>query len=433
MVALNQLLFVGKFVGITMAKEIERLSALAVTRAKKKGLYPDGDKLYLQVSDNGAKSWVLRYMINGKQRTMGLGGLNSLSLAEARVEAGKWRKLITAGIDPIEARKSDDAKARFIAARSKTFKQCAEDYIESHKDGWRNAKHLYQWNQSLSTFVYPTIGDLSVQDIDVALVTDVLKPIWKTKTETASRTRGRIERILDWATTKELRQGENPARWRGKLENLLPKPSKVQKVEHHPALPYADISDFMAILSGQSGISARAMELVILTATRTGEVIGAKWQEFDLENKIWTIPADRIKGGREHRIPLSNMALAVLKPLHENKISDFVFPGMRKDKPLSNTAMLELRKKQLKRKDITVHGFRSSFRDWCAEQTNYPREVAEAALSHAVGDKVEAAYRRSDLFDKRRNLMDEWAKYCYQPKAKSKEKVVNIRSKKKAS
>lgn len=399
---------------------------MAVTKAKKKGLYPDGGNLYLQITASGVKSWLVRYMRDGKAKTMGLGAIHAVSLADARIKAAECRKLLAAGIDPLESRKSSAADARLAAARSMTFEQCAEAYIEAHKAGWRNAKHIWQWENSLSKFAYPVLGKLPVQDIDVILVMKVLEPIWKKKTETASRLRGRVESILDWATVREYRQGENPARWKGKLDNLLPRPSKVQKVQHHPALPYADINKLMTELDNENGVAALSLKFVILTATRTSEAIGAQWSEFDLKQKLWTIPAGRIKAGREHRVPLSDAALAIVRQLEKTKTGNYVFPGRKDSKPQSNVAMLALLRR-MGHAEITVHGFRSSFRDWAAEQTNYPREVAEAVLAHIVGDRVEAAYRRSDLFEKRRQLMEAWARYCAMPVGTEKTKVIKIR------
>jgi integrase len=362
---------------------------------------------------------------------MGLGALNAVSLAAARKKAEGCRNLLTGGIDPINARKTVHTKTQLDAAKAQTFRQCAEAYIEAHKVGWRNAKHAWQWENTLSRFAYPVFGDIPVQDVDVALVIKILEPIWKTKTETASRIRGRIEVILDWATAREYRQGENPARWRGHLENLLPKRSKVQKVEHQPALPYDQVGDFMTALKEQEGAAALALTFTILTAGRTAEVIGATWGEMDLQKAIWTVPAHRIKAGREHRVPLSEAALRILKELKKQhdligaKAGNFIFNGQRHGRPLSNTAMLMLLRR-MGRQDITVHGFRSSFRDWAAEQTNFAREVAESALAHISGDKVELAYRRGDLFDKRRKLMDAWARYCATPSAKTDGKVVKL-------
>ena len=407
-----------------MAKFVGKLTMLAVAKAKKKGFYADGGCLYLQVKDSGAKSWLMRFMVNGKTQAMGLGSIHSVTLAEAREKATECRKLLSNGINPVDARKALQSKEQSQVARSMTFEQCGQAYIEAHKEGWSNPKHIYQWNQSLTTYAYPTLGKHPVQDIDIALVMKVLEPIWKKKTETATRLRGRIESILDWAIVREYRQGENPARWRGRLENLLPKPSKVQKVRHYPALPYKDIQDFMTVLKKESGLAAKALELAILTTTRTSETLKAKWTEFDLKQKIWTIPAERIKTRKTHRVPLSAPALAILKELNESNAGDYVFPGSKRNKPLSDMAMLMLLRR-MKHDDITVHGFRSTFRDWAAEQTNHSREVAEMCLSLAIGDKVEAAYRRGDLFEKRQQLMDEWARYCYQPKAKG--NVVKLR------
>ena len=395
-----------------MVRRFNRLKALAVTRTKKPGMYPDGGGLYLQVTKAGSKSWLFRFMLHGRARVMGLGPLYAVSLAEARTKAAEARKLRVAGIDPIEARKAAIDKVNLESAKAISFKIAAEKYIESHKPGWRNAQHAAQWDSTLKTYVYPVLGDLPVQGIDVALVMKVLEPIWTKKTETASRVRGRIEAILDWATARGYRLGDNPARWRGHLQNLLPARSKVQRIRHHPALPYEEIGVFMATLRGREGIAARALEFTILTAARTGEVIGVRWKEIDLGKKEWVIPAERIKGGKAHRVPLSGRAVAILKEMVDGaREEDFVFPGVRKIRHLSTRAMLSLLNR-IKRGGFTVHGFRSTFRDWAAERTNYSREVAEAALAHVIPDAVERAYRRGDLFEKRRRLMDEWARFC---------------------
>lgn len=421
-------MYVDLYVG-NMARHLAKLTTLAVSKAKKRGWYPDGGNLYLQVGPNGNKSWLFRYMREGKAQVMGLGALNAVPLPVARERATEYRKLLSLDIDPLKSRKETLAKAKLKDARTMTFKQCAEAYIEAHGESWRNSKHRQQWQNTLSQYVYPVFGELPVQDIDVALVMKVLEPIWKHKTETAARIRGRIESVLDWATVREYRQGDNPARWRGHLENLLARPSKVQKVKHYSALPYREINEFINLLAQQTIVTARAMELVIYTATRTSEVIGAKWEEIDLSQKVWIIPADRMKAGREHRIPLSDPAFSILQDLKENRdqsnyLSEFVFPNQKKDRPLSNMALLALLKR-LNRKDITTHGFRSSFRDWAAEQTNFPREVAETALAHTIGNKVEAAYRRGDLFEKRRQLMTAWARYCQSPIIKDTEGKVH--------
>ena len=306
-----------------------------------------------------------------------------------------------------------------------TFDACAAAYIEAHKTSWRNEKHRDQWRNTLNSYASPVFGSLPVQAIDVALVMKVLEPIWKTKSETASRLRGRIEAVLDWATVRSYREGENPARWRGHLDKLLPARSKIQKVEHHPALPHDEIGDFMAMLRGQDGTAARALEFLILTAARTGEIIGARWDEIDLEDKIWVVPGARMKAGREHRVPLSGAALAILEQMREIREGDFVVPGGKKGKPLSNMAMLAVLKR-MGRDDLTTHGFRSTFRDWAAERTNFPREVVEMALAHTIESKVEAAYRRGDLFQKRRQLMEAWVRFCASPKSRG--EVVPISS-----
>ena len=295
-------------------------------------------------------------------------------------------------------------------ARALTFEQCATAYIEAHRDGWKNLKHASQWQNTLKQYAYPVFGPLPVRSIDTGLVLKVIEPIWKTKTETASRVRGRIENILDWATVRGYRQGENPARWRGHLDKTLPKRSKVQKVNHHPAMPYESIGPFMKALRSRSDLSASALEFIILTAARTGEVLGAIWSEFDLNNGIWTIPAERMKADAEHRVPLSDAALSIVMQLTRIEGNDFIFPGGKPGRPLSNMACLKLLER-MGNNDITVHGFRSTFRDWAAEQTAFPREVAERALAHTLSDKTEAAYQRRDLFDKRRQLMAAWSEF----------------------
>jgi integrase len=394
-----------------MARSIGKLSAMAVTQAKRRGYYGDGGGLFLQVSTGGAKSWVFRFKEGGRLREMGLGPTHTVSLAEARQKALECRKMRLDGHDPIEARKAERTKARLDAAKVMTFEACAARYIAAHKAGWKNDKHAAQWPATLSTYVHPVFGSLPVQAVDVGLVMKAIEPIWTAKPETASRVRGRIESILDWATARGYRQGENPARWRGHLENLLPKKTKVRRVEHHAALPYPEIAAFIAELRQQDGVAARALEFAILTAARTGEVIGAQWDEINITERLWAIPAARMKGGREHRVPLSDAALAIVETLREIRQGDFVFPGSRMGRPISNMAMLMLLRR-MGRGDLTAHGFRSSFRDWAAERTTFPAEVAEMALAHAVSDKVEAAYRRGDLFLKRRQVSDAWARFC---------------------
>ena len=391
-----------------MARQIGILSAMAVNKQTKPGLYADGGGLYLQVTESGAKTWIFRFMMAGKRRDMGLGPFHTVGLAEARQAAAECRKLKLQGIDPIAKRQSEQLAARAEVAKVNTFKQCAEAYISAHEPAWRNAKHGSQWRNTLTTYVYPVFGELPVNAVDTGLMMKVLEPIWATKTETASRLRGRIEMVLDWAAARKYREGENPARWKGHLDKLLPARSKVQKVEHPAALPYEQIGTFMKALREQEGVAARGLEFQILTAARTGEVIGAVWDEIDLENKVWAIPASRMKAGKEHRIPLSLAAVSLLKAMQKLSVSAYVFPGGKKDKPLSTAAFLATLKR-MKRPDLTAHGFRSTFRDWAAEKTDFPSEVAEMALAHTVGDKVEAAYRRGDLFEKRRALMEAWA------------------------
>jgi len=342
---------------------------------------------------------------------MGLGPLHTVSLAEARNDALQCRKLLRDGIDPIEAQKAKRARSLIEIATAMSFKECAEAYMSAHSAGWRNVKHIAQWRNTLSTYVYPVFGELPVQAVDTGLVMQVIEPIWATKTETASRVRGRIEAILDWASARKYREAENPARWKGHLDKLLPQRAKVQKVQHHAALPYDEIHEFMALLRQQQGVSASGLEFLILTAARTGEVIGATWDEIDIENSIWIIPSDRMKGGKEHRVPLSLAAIAVLERMKKVRQSNFVFPGGKRNQPLSNMAFLQLLKR-MGRGDLTAHGFRSTFRDWAAERTNYPSEVAEMALAHSVADKVEAAYRRGDLYGKRQQIMRDWDEFC---------------------
>jgi integrase len=409
-----------------MPKKVhESLTARTVASLRKPGYHIDGDGLYLQVTPGCAKTWVFRYMLRGKAREMGLGSLSRLSLAEARVEAKKQREVLRKGIDPIEARAASRAAQALESARSMSFKECADSYIEGNRASWKNAKHATQWENTLRDFALyhsddrqkdvkerrPLLRDLPVSSIDTPEVLLVLEPIWRSTPETAARLRGRIEAILDWARVRKYRSGENPARWRGHLDKILPKRSKVQKVRHHPALPFTEAGAFMKTLREHDGTAARALEFIILTAARTGEAIAAQWGEIDLEEGVWTVPASRMKARKEHKVPLAPDAIALLKRLPKVSGCDFVFPGARKGKHLSNMACLKLLDR-MGRKDLTVHGFRSTFRDWAAECTNFPREVAEAALAHAVGDKVEAAYRRGDAFKKRSLLMAAWAGHC---------------------
>jgi integrase len=409
-----------------MARSIHRLSTAGVKNAKagkrrdgtpRARLYADGGGLYLQVtpgSGGNSKSWIYRYATaSGNERFMGIGPLDAVCLADARAKAAECRRLREQGTDPIDARNAQRALAAVERAKAMTFDQCAEQYIAAHRAGWRSHRHLSQWKNTLVTYVSPVFGTLPVGSIDVGLVIKVLDPIWSTKPETASRVRGRIEAVLDWAGARGFRDPDNPARWKGRLENLLPPRSKVRAVKHHAALPFIEASHFMHSLRERDAVAARALEFAVLTAARTGEVLGAKWSEIDFKANIWTVPANRMKGGREHRVPLSDAAVAVLRPMLKVQQSDYVFPGDQRA-TLSNMVIPKLLQR-MGRDDLTVHGFRSTFRDWAAERTNFSNEVVEMALAHAVGNKVEAAYRRGDLFEKRRKLMDAWAAYCEQP------------------
>lgn len=393
-----------------MPRKSKEFSALEVGRCATPGLHFVGGVagLALQVQKSGARSWVLRVSIAGKRRDMGLGGFPDVTLADARRRARDERETVDKGIDPIVSRQKAVAELRAQAAKAITFKAAALLYIEAHEPTWRNAKHAEQWRNTLNS-TYPQLGALQVQDIDLTHVLSVLHPIWKTKTETASRLRGRIESVLDWATARGHRVGLNPARWKGHLDHLLPAPSKIMKSAHHKAVPVAKVGEFMQALRRQDGIGAQALEFVILTAARSGEVRGATWSEVDLATGTWIIPGSRMKAGKEHRVPLSQAALELLKKLSRVLRDDSLFPSPRGGAMSDMTMVAVMRRMGI---DAVPHGFRSTFRDWCSERTNYSREVAEMALAHAIGDKVEAAYRRGDLLEKRRQLMTDWAEFC---------------------
>jgi integrase len=401
-----------------------KLSGLKVERARGPAVLRDGGGLLLRVEASGSKRWVYRFDLDGRRREMGLGSYPDIGLAEARQRAAACRIQKADGIDPIEARRVRRQVLRLHAAHGHTFKEAAEEFLSRKEDAWRNPKHRAQWRSTLETYVHPVLGDLPVDAIDPALVMRVLDPIWHTKPETASRVRGRIEAVLDAATVRGWRTGPNPAQWKGNLAHILPARSKVRRVAHHAALPYSEIAAFLAALRDREGMGASALKFAILTAARTGEVIGARWAEINLDERIWTVPAERMKGGREHRVPLSEAAIEVLHrvlPLALLRAgrpdpAAPIFPGKRRASPLSSMAMLNLLRR-MGRDDLTTHGFRSTFRDWAAERTSFPAEVAEMALAHAVADKVEAAYRRGDLFQKRRQLMEAWARFCSMPQA----------------
>ena len=426
-----------------MAKKAAGLTALVVRQAGP-GTHVDGDGLMLVVRPSGSATWTLRYQLSGRRRDMGLGparGLGAVTLADARDRAAAARRLIRDGIDPLDHRDRQAAEAEAAAAegaaeaaaRDRTFQKVAALYIASHEGGWRNAKHAAQWSASLAAHAYPHIGAVPVADVGTPHVLAALEPIWRTKTETASRLRGRIEAILDYARVQGWREGENPARWRGHLDHLLPKRSKVARVEHHPALPWQRMPAFVRALRRKPGHGARALLFAILTATRSGEVRGMTWREVDLEGGMWTVPASRMKAGKEHRVPLSPAAVDVLwdqsPEAGKPDPDDLVFPGQRQGRPLSDMTLSALVRGMatdgLKPGEpprwcdaagavVVPHGFRSTFRDWAAETTAHPREVAEAALAHTLESRVEAAYRRGDLLEKRRRLMEEWAIFCTQ-------------------
>jgi integrase len=409
----------------------EKIAALFVKHITRPGKYGDGGNLYLQVrkstrnipGDAVTKSWLFRYSRFGKEVWMGLGPYPDISLSEARQLATQERKKILQGVDPLTDKRARKIAARVAHDNMLTFAECAELYVESQTPGWSNPKHIEQWRSTLKNLAGPTIAHLPVDQVDTALVTRCLEPLWTTKTETASRLRGRIEAVLDWATVRGYRKGDNPARWRGHLDKLLPRPSQVARVKHHPALPYTEVGAFMQELRGGAGTASRALEFTILTATRTNEVIQASWSEFDLDRRTWVVPAVRMKSKREHRVPLSDAAVAVLTAARGHS-KRYVFPGQKPGSHLSNMAMMQVLKR-LDQTGITVHGFRSTFRDWCAESTNYASDVAEMALAHTLRDKTEAAYRRGDLFEKRVRLMADWARYCSKPSEPA--KVVAIR------
>jgi integrase len=398
----------------------DRLSVVAVRHAKP-GRHGDGAGLLLDVKPGGNAYWVLRYMLAGKRRDMGLGsarGPGAITLADARDRATAARRLAKDGIDPIEQRDEKQAAAKLavatLKARSTTFRDIALQYVAAHGASWRNTKHRAQWESTLRKYVYPRFGDLPVSDVEREHVTGALQAIWNTKPETASRVRGRIEAVLDYARVLGWRHGENPALWKGNLAHVLPSRSKLAPVKHHAALPWIEMAGFMADLNKRVGVSARALEFTILTAARSGEVRGMTWAEVDLDAQIWVVPGSRMKAAREHRVPLSNSALSVLEAIRPDpaRVSGFVFPSpSRPGAPLSDMTLTAVLRRMM-RSDLTTHGFRSTFRDWCAEMTAYPREVAEAALAHTVRDKVEAAYRRGDVLEKRRQLMTDWADFC---------------------
>lgn len=419
-----------------MARSIARFSALEVGRLAKSKVdrirtFHDGGGLYLVVDgrrhrdgEDPSASWVYRYMFERKARSLGLGSYPEITLADARGRAAEARRLKAHGVDPVDAKHEAKAARKAELARAVTFKDVAEDYIRLNSAGWKNPRQEAQWSSSLKAYAYPIIGSQSVGAIDAAAVLGVLQQeiagkgkqarrFWEARPETASRVRGRIEAILDYAKVKGFRSGDNPAAWRGNLKLALPARSKVRKVKHHEAMAFGDLPVFAARLQTLHGLSARALEFAILTAARTSEVLGARWCEFDLDAHIWLVPAERMKARREHRVPLASRAVEILREVRPRDADDddFAFPGSRPGKPLSNMCFLMLLRRT-GHGDLTAHGFRSTFRDWVSEKTDYSGELAEMALAHTIGDRVEAAYRRGDLFEKRWAPMVDWAAYC---------------------
>jgi integrase len=402
-----------------MPKRAKELGALAVGKFTTAGLHFVGgvQGLALQVKPGGGgRSWTLRVVIAGKRRDMGLGPYPDVTLAMAREKAREARELMRQGIDPIERQQAAQSALRATAATALSFKDCSACYIKAHEAGWKSAKHAQQWRNTLEQHAHPVLGALLVRDVGLSQVLAVLEPIWTTKTETASRLRSRMELVLDWATARGYREGLNPARWRGHLDKLLPAPSKVAKVEHHPALPLTEIGAFMQRLRAAKGMGARALEFAILTAARSGEVRGATWAEIDRSAKVWTVPGIRMKAGREHRVPLAAESLALLDALPRMAGTDLVFPAPRGGK-LSDMTLTAV----LRRLDVPAvpHGFRSTFRDWAGERTHHPREVIEHAIAHRLGDASEQAYARGDLFEKRRILMADWARFLAKPETRT--------------
>ncbi|WP_295166340.1 site-specific integrase [uncultured Brevundimonas sp.] len=396
-----------------MPRKANELTALAVRNLNRPGLHFVGGVagLALQVLPTGGRSWILRAMIGGRRRDMGLGGYPDVPLGEAREAARRARELVRNGVDPIDQAQAARSSLKADAAKATTFRQAAEAYIAGQTMSWKNAKHRSQWASTLKTYAYPVIGDLAVSDIEAAHVHKILDPIWGSKTETANRVRNRIELVIDWAIARGHRTASNPARWKGHLDKIFPKRRKVAPTQHHRALPIDEMYSFMSRLHDVDGTGARALEIAILTAARSGEVRGMTWYEIDLSQRVWTIPKERMKAGREHRVPLSPPAVELLERLPKIGGTGLVFPGARG--PLSDmTLAAVLRRMGI---DAVPHGFRSTFRDWAAERTNHPTEVAEMALAHTIKNQSEAAYRRGDLMEKRRRLAEDWATFCYSP------------------
>lgn len=396
----------------------KELGALAVANITRRGVtFVGGVRgLALNVTMYGSRSWVFRYQVGKRRRDMGLGSYPSVTLAEARERARDARAKLSVGVDPIEHVRALRSKLLAEQSTAITFDEAAKKYVEAHEHGWRNAKHAQQWRNTIETYASPVMGKMLIRDIGMPQVLQVLEPIWRDKTETASRLRGRMDAVFDWAIAHGYRTQLSPARWKGLLDKVLPAPGKVAKVGHHRALPYADMPDFMMALRTHEGVGSAALQFLILTACRSGEVRGARWSEFDMDARIWTIPADRMKAGKEHRVPLSPAAVAIVEHQRQMQFSEFVFPSPQRSRgaPGEPAMLSDMTLSAVLRRmgiEAVPHGFRSTFRDWCAEQTDYPNEVAEMALAHTVANKVEAAYRRGDLLQKRYRLMEDWASY----------------------
>ncbi|WP_292934765.1 site-specific integrase [Noviherbaspirillum sp.] len=403
-----------------------RISAVGIKHLKE-GYHADGDGLYLQVSATGAKSWILRFMLNKRAREMGIGAYPLYSLSEARERAKKYRQLVKDGIDPIEHRKAEREKNLMATAQRRTFEECAHEYQKLHASGWKNAKHASQWVNTLATYAFPEFGKKDISDVSKADVLRALEPIWATKPETASRVRQRIRAVLDWAAARDYRHGHDPHIWT-QISQSLPKTKDIKPPKHFAACPYSEIyAALQSIKDSNAGPTVKnAFEFIILTAGRSGEVRGAEWSEIDLDGRRWIIPASRMKAKKEHRVPLSPRAIEILKE-QQGKHATLVFPSDKGKTYSDMTFTMALRRLG---HEFTVHGFRSTFRDWAAEQTAFPREVCEAALAHvSAKDATEAAYFRSDLFEKRRQLMEAWATYCATEKKAA--QVVGIGEKRK--
>ncbi|MDQ7954779.1 MAG: integrase arm-type DNA-binding domain-containing protein [Pseudomonadota bacterium] len=392
-----------------MPKIAPELSARAVAVLKTEGRHAVGGApgLHLRIT-KGHKGWVLRIMVGERRRDLGLGPYPEISLADAREKARDMHKLVREGVDPLSSKRAQRNALLARQAAEKDFDWCVDEFLKSKSDEWKNAKHRQQWENTLQTYASPHLGKLLMQDIDLQHVLLCLEPIWKTKNETASRLRGRIEAVLDWATVRKYRTGENPARWKGHLDKVLSAPAKIQKVQHHRAVPIDDMAAFMGDLRQRSGVAAQALEFVILTAARSGEVRGAPWSEFDLDARVWTIPAERMKAGREHRVPLSDAAMKVLESMPQGKPESLVFPGS-KDKALSDMSLTAVMRRMAV--DAVPHGFRSTFRDWVGDRTDFPRDLLEMALAHVIENKTEGAYRRGDALERRRVMMEAWARF----------------------